>query len=72
MILCLYKICACVVADAVRLCILQSIVFPNLIILFTITKLLLPLDANIVYNISLFNIVLFIVNLKKILSIFLL
>ena len=33
MILCLYKICVCVVADAVRLCILQSIVFPKLIII---------------------------------------
>ena len=46
MILCLYKMCVCVVTDAVRLCTLQSIVFPKLIILFTITKLLLPLDAN--------------------------
>ena len=45
-ILCLYEICVCVDTDAVRLRILQSFVFPKLIILFTITKLLLPLNAN--------------------------
>ena len=46
MILCPYKMYVCMDAVAVRLCILQSIVFPRLIILFTITKLLLPLNVN--------------------------
>ena len=38
MILCPYKMYVCVDAVTVRLCILQSFVFPKLIILFTITK----------------------------------